>query len=178
MALSGLIGSVLATFIGGKLIDIVSQKMTARAQGRREPEYRLASVVIPGIIGPFGVLIFGLCVAHKVSWVGAAFGYGMQGFGLTAVSNVLVTYVVDSYILLAGEVLVVVFVVRGISGCLLSFYAFNWITAAGTANAFGQMVAVQYFLLLFVIVFAIWGKRIRIMTAQYGPLRRVLAQTP
>lgn len=119
-----------------------------------------------------GVLIFGLCVAHKTSWVGAAVGYGMQGFGLTAMSNLLVTYAVDSYLPLAGEVLVVVFVARGITGCLLSLYAFNWIEAAGTANAFGQMTAVSYFLCLFVLVFAFYGKRIRIATARYGPLRR------
>lgn len=45
-----------------------------------------------------GVLIFGLTVANKVVWIGPAFGYGMQGFGLTAVSNVVVTYAVDSYL--------------------------------------------------------------------------------
>jgi hypothetical protein len=45
-----------------------------------------------------GVLIFGLTVGHKVAWIGPAFGYGMQGFGLTAVSNVVVTYAVDSYL--------------------------------------------------------------------------------
>ncbi len=45
-----------------------------------------------------GVLIFGLTVAHKAAWIGPAFGYSMQGFGLTAVSNVVVTYAVDSYL--------------------------------------------------------------------------------
>lgn len=173
LALSGLTGAVIAVFFGGKLIDVVANYMTARAHGRREPEYRLPSIIIPGIIGPFGILIFGLCVMHKTHWIGPAFGYGMQGFGLTAVSNVMVTYAVDSYLSLAGEVLVVVFVIRGVSGCLLSLYAFNWIQAAGIANAFGQMVAVQYFLILFVIPFAIWGKKIRIMTASYGPLKKL-----
>lgn len=61
------------------------------------PEYRLPAIVIPGVIGPAGILIFGLCVAHKTHWIGPAFGYAMQAFGVAAISNVAVTYSLDSY---------------------------------------------------------------------------------
>jgi hypothetical protein len=44
------------------------------------------------VIGPMGVLIFGLWFVHKTSWVGAAFGYG-----LTAVANIVITFAVDGY---------------------------------------------------------------------------------
>jgi hypothetical protein len=44
------------------------------------------------VIGPMGVLIFGLWFVHKSSWVGAAFGYG-----LTAVANIVITFAVDGY---------------------------------------------------------------------------------
>lgn len=30
-----------------------------------------------------GVLTFGLCLVHKVAWIGPAVGFCMQGFGLT-----------------------------------------------------------------------------------------------
>jgi MFS family permease len=97
VAISGFIGTVLAIFVGGKLIDMIANRMTERNHGRREPEYRLPALIIPAIIGPMGILLFGICAAEKTLWIGPAFGYGMQGFGLTAVSNVLVTYAVDSY---------------------------------------------------------------------------------
>lgn len=71
--------------------------MTKANGGKREPEFRLPAIVIPGVIGPMGILIFGLCVAHKTPWIGAAFGYGMNGFGITAAANVVVTYAVDGY---------------------------------------------------------------------------------
>jgi hypothetical protein len=45
-----------------------------------------------------GILLFGLTVAEKRPWIQPAIGYAMQGFGLTAVSNVVVTYAVDSYL--------------------------------------------------------------------------------
>lgn len=67
------------------------------AKGKRQPEFRLPAIIIPALIGPAGILLFGLCVAHKTAWIGAAIGYAMQGFGLTAVGNVAVTYAVDSY---------------------------------------------------------------------------------
>ena len=94
----------------------------------------------------------------------------MQGFGLTAVSNVVVTYAVDSYLPLAGEALVVVFVLRGIIGTVLALYSFNWIAASGEKNAFGQMVGIQYFMCVWAIVFLVWGKRIRAKTTHYGPM--------
>jgi MFS family permease len=96
MSLSGFVGALLSFFLGGKLIDWISNRQT-RKTAKRQPEYRLPAMIIPAVIGPMGILIFGLVVAHHKSWVGAAFGYAMQGFGITAVSNVSVTYAVDAY---------------------------------------------------------------------------------
>lgn len=97
LSLAGFIGSVLAFYLGGRLIDIISTRSTARHGGVRMPEYRLPAIVIPGVIGPAGILIFGLCVAHKTHWIGPAVGYAMQAFGIAAISNVAVTYCLDSY---------------------------------------------------------------------------------
>jgi MFS family permease len=97
LALAGFIGAVIAFVVGGKLIDVLSAYMTEANGGIREPEFRLPALIIPAIVGPMGVLLFGISAARHLSWVAAAFGYAMQGFGLTALSNVVVTYAVDSY---------------------------------------------------------------------------------
>lgn len=97
LSISGFIGTLFAFFLAGMLIDFVSTRLTRRNHGRREPEFRLPAIIIPAVIGPMGVLIFGLCVVHKTPWIGAAFGYGMQGFGVTAVANIAVTFAVDAY---------------------------------------------------------------------------------
>lgn len=172
-SLADFIGALVAMFFGGRLIDRISNTMTERSHGRREAEYRLPGLIVPAINGPMGILIFGLCLAHKVPWIGSAFRFGMQGFGLTAASNVLVTYAVDPYLPFAGEALVIVFLIRGVSGCLLPLYCYDWIVAAGMSNTFGQMAAVQYFLILIGIVFAYYGKHIRNWTASYSPLEHV-----
>jgi hypothetical protein len=36
-------------------------------------------------------------VAHKTHWIGPAFGYAMQAFGVAAISNVAVTYSLEMY---------------------------------------------------------------------------------
>lgn len=98
LSISGFIGSVLAFYIGGPLIDILSTYLMARrGDSQRVPEYRLPALAIPGTIGPAGVLVFGLCVAYRTHWVGAAVGYAMQAFGVAAISNVAVTYSLDCY---------------------------------------------------------------------------------
>ena len=38
-----------------------------------------------------------MIIANKKSYWGAAVGFAMLGFGLTAASNVVVTYAVDGY---------------------------------------------------------------------------------
>ncbi len=54
-------------------------------------------MVFPAIIGPMGVLTFGLVIANKTSYWGAAVSFAMLGFGLTAASNVFVNCAIDSY---------------------------------------------------------------------------------
>jgi MFS family permease len=97
LSLAGLIGAVISFAFGGWLIDFIATKMTARNAEHAEPEYRLVAMIIPAIIGPMGLLTFGLCVAGGKSWGGAAVGYGMEGFGATAASNIIITYAVDAY---------------------------------------------------------------------------------
>jgi MFS family permease len=96
LALSGFIGTILAVFIGGKMIDMIANSMTARNGGHRKPEYRLIALFIPAIIGPVGLLIFGITLQAKAPWIAPAVGYCMQGFALTACSNIIATYAVDS----------------------------------------------------------------------------------
>jgi hypothetical protein len=70
---------------------------------------------------------------------------------------------------LAGEVLVVTFVLRGTIGTVLALYTIDWIERVGQKNVFGMMVGIEYFMLWWVVVFLIYGKRIRAKTARYGP---------
>lgn len=97
LSISGFVGAVISFFIGGRLIDLIAVRMTARRSEHPEPEYRLPALVIPAVIGPMGMLLFGLIIAAQKGWVGAAVGYAGQGFAATAGSNVVLVYLLDGY---------------------------------------------------------------------------------
>lgn len=97
LSLSGFVGAVLSFFLGGRLIDLIATQMAPRGAKHPEPETRLPAMVIPAVIGPMGLLLFGLMIAARKSWGGAAVGYGMEGFGATAAANIAITYAVDAY---------------------------------------------------------------------------------
>ncbi|KAL4891820.1 major facilitator superfamily domain-containing protein [Aspergillus ambiguus] len=172
LSLSGFIGSILAFYVGGRLIDVISTGYTNRHGGHRLPEYRLPAIVIPGVIGPGGILIFGLCIANQVHWIGSAFGYAMQAFGVAAISNVAVTYSLDCYKPLTGEALVIIFVIRNTIGMLLSLYAADWISRQGPAAVFGEMTAIQVASMLIAVPLFFWGGPLRQLTSKYGPMKR------
>ena len=45
LSVSGFVGAVISFFIGGRLIDFIANRMTARHGGIAEPEYRLPAMV-------------------------------------------------------------------------------------------------------------------------------------
>jgi len=75
---------------------------------------------------------------------------------------------------IAGEVLVIVFVVRNVMACILSLYIADWIKAEGVRKAFGEMVAIQYAILSLSVVLYFFGRRIRAFTGRFGPMKKVL----
>ena len=77
-------------------MDLSSNRLTKAGEERR-PEYRLPPLIIPAVIGPMGLIVIGQCIGHETAWIGPAFGYAMQAFGLTAVSNIAITYAVDNF---------------------------------------------------------------------------------
>lgn len=86
-----------------------------------------------------GLIVFSFTEVEKRPWLEPAIGSVMHAFGLTAISNIVLTYVVDSYDSLAAEGTAVVFIVKSIIECVLFLYSEDWVAAAGTKQAFGQL---------------------------------------
>lgn len=141
-SISGWIGISLSFYFGGKLIDLIANRARRHDHTiKAKPETRLVALVIPLVIAPVGLIIYGQCMAHKTIWVGQAFGYGMHSFGFTAVSNIAVTFAVDCYQGFAGEALVIVFVIRNVIALVCSFYANHWVTQDGLQAVSSSAVA-------------------------------------
>ncbi|KAK4546136.1 hypothetical protein LTR36_002273 [Oleoguttula mirabilis] len=174
-SLSAWVGVILSFFFGGKLIDIIANRERRRDPNHiLRPEKRLIALIIPVLLSPVGLIIFGQCVAHQTSWVGPAFGYAMHSFGFTATSNIAVTYAVDCYQRFDGEALVTIFVVRNAIAVVCSFYSNTWIINDGLKEVTGTMAGIQWALLAFAIPFYFFSTKILALTSTYGPQKRLM----
>ncbi|EME79870.1 uncharacterized protein MYCFIDRAFT_13265, partial [Pseudocercospora fijiensis CIRAD86] len=107
---AGWIGAMFALWFGGKLLDL----SWLHRRLKTGPPRRLVGLVVPGLLAPPGLLIYGILIAKRRFWVGPAFGYLLHSFGFNTVGNVVVTYNVDCYRELTAEAMVTLFIIRNI----------------------------------------------------------------
>lgn len=76
------IGQILGTIYGGPCVDWALIKLSKRNGGIYEPEMRLTLFVLPAILMPVGVFMYGLCTAEGRPWIIPAVGSAFIGFAI------------------------------------------------------------------------------------------------
>lgn len=66
--ISVLTGTAIGMPICGKLADVTADFFTARSGGIREPEHRLPFCILPGLLMPAGLLMYGLGLDRHLHW--------------------------------------------------------------------------------------------------------------
>jgi hypothetical protein len=167
--------SLIEFFVGSSLIDYIAVLSTKRNHGVWEPEIRLVALIIPSICGPAAMLIVGFCFRYQTPWIAPAIGTALLGLTITPVNNICVTYAVDSYLTLPGEVITIVF-----SSSETPSRVF-WLSIAipgskmsGVAQALGTMGAILLGFGVSSIVISWFGKRLRQLTTRYGVLKATI----
>jgi hypothetical protein len=129
--------------------------------------------LIVAIVAPAGLILFGLCLEKGDCWLGAAFGYAMHSFGFVAVSNIVVVYAVDCYKDVAGEAMVILFVIRNLVACVCSMYCASWIVRIGLRDVFVVMAGLEWALILVGgLPMYFFSKKVLAFTATFGPQKR------
>lgn len=142
--LAPLIGLLIGLPIGGTLADQLSICSRARNQGIHQGRSRLPAALLGGIISPAGALTIGLTLSHQTPWVGPAIGWGMLTFGLTASSNVLISYAADLYPTRSGDIGIVVNVIKNLLGFGISVRSMEGYASQGPEKQFGAMAGVLW----------------------------------
>jgi MFS family permease len=102
-----LVGGTIGMFVAGPLSDWVSMRATKRNGGIREPEMRLPTLIPFALLAIVGGLVTAYGYQNKWSWeIIVVIGYGLLGLQVTAISAIAMTYSVDSYKPVAGEIMV------------------------------------------------------------------------
>ncbi|KAJ4147238.1 hypothetical protein LMH87_001776 [Akanthomyces muscarius] len=137
-----LLGCILGGYFGGHLSDYTIKWLARRNGGLYEPEMRLWLAFPSIVIAPAGYLMFGLSIAKGMPWPVPAVGLGVYGFGSTALGNITLVYLVDSYRDVIGEAYIGVTFVRNAFGVVGAMCLTPWVDRMGLYNM--QWTAARY----------------------------------
>ncbi|KAK6380303.1 hypothetical protein LTS17_005492 [Exophiala oligosperma] len=157
-----IVGAALSLVVAGPLSDWVSAFLTRRNKGIREPEMRLLALF------PFAVscLLGGILVAvgyqHQWSWRAIVIGgYSLLGLVIPALSAISLTYAIDCYKPVAGEILVAATMVKNLWAYGMTRFFNNWIVDAGYVTPIMTDTALAIFFAGLAIPLYFVGKRLR-----------------
>jgi hypothetical protein len=160
------IGAILGSIWGGPLSDMYILWRASRHRGIYEPEMRLEMMVLPALATPAGLLCYGLTTGLQYHWIFPCIGSAILGFGITAISDIVLTFLVDSYVEILGDALIgVAFVRNGLSTALV-FGISPWMANTGVYNMFVVAGCVSLAVTMLCIPMRVWGKTIRAKTRE------------
>ncbi|KAI0847674.1 MFS general substrate transporter [Daldinia vernicosa] len=160
-SLGSLIGFLLALPFTSSS-DRLAGYLTRRNNGIREAEMRLGVMLPAMIIGPAGLVVYGLTAELNLHWIGYFIGSGLASFGGYFYYCFTLAYAVDSYNSDTSEMLVAINVGKQAVSFGLGYGVLDWVTESGyaaiIAGAFGGVFLANNLML---IVFLLRGKQIR-----------------
>ena len=128
-----IVGNVTGAIAGGLLTDIWVRRCARRRGGKFVPEDRLALLVIPFILGPIGLLMFGFGAQRGLHWMILYVGYGFISIS-PAAANIAMTYVLDSYPEVAIEGMLMVNGVKELVAFAFTYGFTHWVAKVGYAT--------------------------------------------
>lgn len=141
--------------------DKVVMKLTARNQGKYEPEMRLPAMIIFSCILPISFFWYGWSADKHVFWIVPIIGMAPFGIGMMGVYLPIQTYVIDCYPEYAASANATLTAVRSLVGALLPLAGPKMFESLGLG--WGNSL-LGFIALAFVpspIIFNVYGKAIR-----------------
>ncbi|KIW18236.1 hypothetical protein PV08_02524 [Exophiala spinifera] len=161
-----IIGMVFGAILGGPLSDWIVAHLARRNDGVMEPEYRLWAYLPVPFTAATGILLYGVGASYGIHWVVPCIGLALIGFAMNAGAPISMAYAFDCYNELSGETVQLTNFVRNAVGGAITFVIQPWINQNGARNTSIIIAILVLVLNLSSVVFQIWGKTIRALTAR------------
>lgn len=161
MNIPTLIGSVIGCLIAGWGSDWFTIWITRRRGGIMEAESRLWLMILPTVVFPTGMFLFGIGSAQGWAWPVPYVGLGFIGFGYGCAGDLSMAYLVDAYPEMVLEGMVGVAVINNSIGMIFSFITSPWMGASGVQNTFVAAGVLAFGALATSLPMAWWGKAAR-----------------
>ncbi|KAF4448968.1 hypothetical protein F53441_7618 [Fusarium austroafricanum] len=165
--LSSLLGLLIGLPFGGYFADLLFLRSARMNITGPDPRSRLSMVLLGALTSPTGCLVLGHALRRPNSWIQVCVGWSLLAFGLTGSANILLTYSVNSMPSRAGDIGVLVNVMKNCLAFGVSYASVPWMQAMGVFKQFGIMAALLWLGYLLVIPTWIWSKAIVRKSANY-----------
>ncbi|KAK3935002.1 putative MFS-type transporter-like protein 9 [Diplogelasinospora grovesii] len=152
-------------YVGGHLADRISNAISRRKGGSREPEYHLANLVLPFVIAIVGCFVFAWAGQHHAHWAILLTGSFLMIFASMTTMTVMNVFLVESYPSWAGPVLVNCSGLRTLIGFSLHSRATVWIVERGLMGIMSIYAAAIAVVALGIPALWFGGKRARLWSA-------------
>ncbi|KAJ9133423.1 Major facilitator superfamily domain, general substrate transporter [Pleurostoma richardsiae] len=169
---SGLLA--VATIIGYALAipftpssDILAAKLTRRNGGIREAEMRLGVMLPAMLLAPAGLVVYGFAAERNLHWVAYFIGVAMDQFASYFYFTFTLAYAIDSYQANTSEMLIAMNLGKQAISFGMGINLLEWVLEHGyavmIAGVFGGILLANNLML---VVFMLWGKKIRAFMAK------------
>ena len=113
------------------MTDVYSNWDARKKGGVFNPESRLLLLVIPGVLVPTGLLMFGFGATRHLHWAVLFVANGLINVGITGVASIAMIYVSDSYFPVAHEALLLINGLKNVVAFGYSYGVTPWIVSSG-----------------------------------------------
>ncbi|KAK2787557.1 hypothetical protein FQN53_005006 [Emmonsiellopsis sp. PD_33] len=147
--------------------DRLAAYYTKRNNGIREAEMRLGVMLPAMLMSPAGLIVYGLTAERNLHWIGYFAGVVMDQWGAYFYFSFTLAYAVDSYYANTSEMLIAMNLGKQAISFGMGSYLLDWILESGYAVVIsGIFCGVLLLNNLSLLIFMLWGKKIRIWTAK------------
>ena len=133
------IGALVGLATAGPFSDWIAVRSARRNGGVREAEMRLSALVPYMVITMLSAILGGLAYQRQWAWGHiVVWGYGFAGLSVTTVPTIAISYAIECYKPISGEIMVVATVCKNFIGFSYSYWVFDiahtskdgWLTPA------------------------------------------------
>ncbi|KEF55605.1 uncharacterized protein A1O9_08355 [Exophiala aquamarina CBS 119918] len=167
MCLGPFTGFMIGTLYGGPLTDKAIVWFAKRNHGYYEPEMRLYLLHLPCVLTAAGIIMFGVTTAKGMHWIVPAIGGAIYAAGGIAYGDNILTYVIDSHKLLAGEAFVTISFWRNLLIIVMAQIRIPWMIGMGLQNMFILSGFLSLALTFLYVPMIYLGKRTRRASAKW-----------
>ncbi|KAH6673419.1 major facilitator superfamily domain-containing protein [Halenospora varia] len=157
------VGGVVGLAVAGPWSDWVIIRATKKNNGVREPEMRLAALYPFIASALIGLTIVGVGFDRHWPWqVIIVLGFGLVGVQVVSIPTIAVTYAIDCYKPIAGQIMVISTVCKNTFGFGMTYYYNDWAAKEGFTPPLMMIMGMTVgFSLLGTVAFPFVGKMMR-----------------